>query len=175
MHEIDRRMDLLHRLLADVNARREQAEHAHAQVRVQMDQAVDYTITRGGMVGNALAALADLEERLALAAATLRHLELLRRRAQRELDTLLVTRGVMDARARLDELERRRAHLLAPGAAPMLGVAPSGAPIAPAAHSAELAEIAAEMAELHATIEAASDAAVRALTGAQRPNAGTGG
>ena len=161
MHEIDRRIGLLRLLLADLGARHEQAEHARAQLRVQMDQLVDFTVTRGGFVGNALGGMADLEERIGQAATTMRHVELLRRRAQQELDALLVTRGVMDARARLDELERRRAVLLSPGSAPVPGEEQSG----------ELGEIEAEIAELHATIEAASDAAVRALTGAQRGGA----
>lgn len=177
MHEIDRRIGLLRLLLADLRARRDQTEQAQTQLHAQMRHIVEFTIMRNGMVANALAGLADLEERQTQAAATLRHLELLRRRAQQELDALLVTRGVMDARTRLDELEQRRAQLLAPGTAPApdrtAGAAAAAGSSAPPAASAELAEIEAEMAELHATIEAASDAAVRALTGAERDGSGT--
>jgi hypothetical protein len=85
---------------------------------------------------------------------------MLRRRAQDELDALLVTRGVADAQLRLSELERRRADLLA--------AAPSAEG---AARPAELEEIEAEMAALRQTIEAASDAAARALTGRGDANA----
>jgi threonine aldolase len=168
MHEIDRRIGLLRLLLADLRARRDQTDQAQTQLRAQMDHVVEFTITRSGTLGNALAALADLEERQSVAAATQRHLDLLRRRAQQELEALLVTRGVMDARTRLDELERRRAALLAADAA-------NDQFTAPPVPSAELAEIDAEMAELRATIEAASDAAVRALTGARRDTPGPAG
>jgi hypothetical protein len=140
-------------LLADLTARRQQTEHAREQLGAQIGRLVDYTVRLNGAVGNALAALADLDERLRRTETDLRHIELLRRRAQEELDALLVTRGVADARARVEELEQRRAELLA---------GPAGA-TDPAAH-ADLAAIEVELTELRATIEAASDAAARALT-----------
>ena len=162
MQEMDRRVGILRLLLADLSARRQQTEDARAQLQAQIGRLVEFTVRRNGTVGNALAAMADVEERLARAEADLRHIELLRRRAQAELDALVVTRQVADARARLDELERRRTELLAPANAPT-GTVGSVGPLA-AAPSAELAEIDAEMAELRATIAAASDAAARALT-----------
>lgn len=161
MQEMDRRVGILRLLLADLSARRQQTEDARAQLQAQIGRLVEFTVRRNGTVGNALAAMADVEERLARAEADLRHIELLRRRAQDELDALVVTRQVADARARLDELERRRTELLAPANAPNGTVVCTG-PLA-AAPSAELAEIDAETAELRATIEAASDAAARAL------------
>lgn len=153
MQEMDRRVGILRLLLADLSARRQQTEDARVQLQAQIGRLVEFTVRRNGTVGNALAAMADVDERLARAAADLRHIELLRRRAQDELDALLVTRQVADARARLAQLEGRRSVLLGADAVPT-GVIPS----------AELAEIEAEMAELRATIEAASDAAARALT-----------
>lgn len=153
MQEMDRRVGILRLLLADLSARRQQTEDARVQLQAQIGRLVEFTVRRNGTVGNALAAMADVDERLARAAADLRHIELLRRRAQDELDALLVTRQVADARARLAQLEGRRSALLGADAV-STGAAPS----------AELAEIEAEMAELRATIEAASDAAARALT-----------
>lgn len=153
MQEMDRRVGILRLLLADLSARRQQTEDARVQLQAQIGRLVEFTVRRNGTVGNALAAMADVDERLARAAADLRHIELLRRRAQDELDALLVTRQVADARARLAQLEGRRSVLLGADAVPTGATPP-----------AELAEIEAEMAELRATIEAASDAAARALT-----------
>lgn len=155
MREMDRRLGLLRLLLADLTARRQQTEALRDQLHGQIGRLVEFAVRQNGAVGNALAAMADVDERLTRAEADLRHLELLRRRAQEELDALVVTRGVADARARLEELERRRSDLLAATETP-----PSGA----------LTEIKAEMAELRAAIDDASAAAARALTeGRGRP------
>ncbi|HEV2236995.1 MAG TPA: hypothetical protein VGR57_10085 [Ktedonobacterales bacterium] len=148
MHELERRVSLLRLLLADLVARREQTAGHQAQLRAQVGRMVEFTVQRGGLVGNALAALADLDERIARAGTDLRHIELLREHAQHELDALLVTQGVADARARLEALERRAGELRA---------TPAGAA------SAELNEVEAEMAELRAGIETASEHAARAL------------
>lgn len=148
MHELDRRVGLLRLLLADLTARREQTSELQAQLRAQIARMVEFTVHRGGMVGNALAALADLDERISRADTDLRHVELLRQHAQQELDALLVTQGVAEARARLATLERRAAELRA---------------TASGATSAELREVEAEMAELRAGIETASDNVARAL------------
>jgi hypothetical protein len=148
MHELDRRVGLLRLLLADLTARREQTNEHQAQLRAQIARMVEFTVHRSGMVGNALAALADLDERITRADVDLRHIELLRQHAQQELDALLVTQGVAAARARLETLERRAAELRATAA--------GGA-------SEELREAEAEMAELRAGIEVASDHAARAL------------
>jgi hypothetical protein len=154
MHEMDRRIGLLRLLLADLTARREQTSELKAQLRAQISRMVEFTVHRGGMVGNALAAMADLEERMARAEMDLRHIERLRQHAQQELDALVVTQGVADARARLEALERRAGELRA---------------TADGAASAELREVEAEMAELRAGIETASDHAARALAERQPP------
>ena len=86
----------------------------------------------------------EVEERLAQQERMLRHLSLLRMRAQGELEALVVTRGVSDARARLAELEQRRAQLLGQDEESTSG---------------ELAEVDAEVAELQAMIQQASEAA----------------
>lgn len=154
MPEMDRRVGLLRLLLADLTARRQQTEALRDQLRGQIGRLVEFTVRRNGTVGNALAAMADVDERLTRAEADLRHIELLRRRAQEELDALVTTRGVADARARLEELERRRADLLTAGTMA----------------TSELTAIDAEMAELRAAIDEASAAAARALTeGHDRP------
>ena len=150
MQELDRRLALLRLLLADITDRERQAEAALAQLRAQRARIVEFTVQYNGGVANALASMAEVEERLAAQEMALRHLGLLRQRARGEVEALIVTREVGDARKRLEELEATRASLLAHGG---WGE--------PAGH--ELAEVDAEIAELRATIEAASDAAARAL------------
>ncbi len=160
MDELSHRMGILRLLLADLTARRQQAEDTRTQLRQQIERLVEFTVRRNAIVANALSAMADVDERMRRAEADLRHIELLRRRAQQELDALVVTRGVADARARLDELERRAASLRSP--------ATTGAPGEAAVQqvggtTGELAEIEAEMAELRGAIESASEAAARSF------------
>jgi chromosome segregation ATPase len=147
MREMDRRLALLRLLLADISDRERQTDAAMAQLRAQLARIIEFTVQYNGGVANALAGMAEVEERLAAQEMALRHLGLLRQRARGELDALLVTRAVDDARKRLAELEATR-----------VSVAARGEPAA-----GELEAIDAEIAELRATIEAASDAAARAL------------
>jgi uncharacterized coiled-coil protein SlyX len=149
MQEMDRRVALLRLLLADITAREQQARDAQGQLRGQLTRIVDFTVRQNAGVSHALSSMDEVEERLAQQERMLRHLSLLRVRAQGELEALVVTRGVSDARARLAELEQRRAQLVASDQESTAG---------------ELAEIDAEVAELQAMIQQASEAAARALT-----------
>ena len=168
MREMDRRVGFLRLLLADIADRERQAKEAVSQLRAQLRRIVDYTVQHNGSVANALAGMAEIEERLTQQEATLRHLTMLRQRAQGELHALLVTRDVAEARARLSELDAQRARLLSSAGtdAENTGAQPSTSP-------ATLAEIDAEIAELRAAIQAASDAAARALTGGDAGQAST--
>jgi chromosome segregation ATPase len=160
MDELSHRMGILRLLLADLTARRQQAEDTRTQLRQQIERLVEFTVRRNAIVANALSAMADVDERMQRAEADLRHIELLRRRAQQELDALVVTRGVADARARLDELERRAASLRSPATTAAPGEAADQQIDGTAG---ELAEIEAEMAELRGAIESASEAAARSF------------
>jgi hypothetical protein len=148
MQELDRRVGMLRLLLADLTTRRQQTEDLRTQLRQQIERLVEFTVRRNAIVTNALAAMADLDDRQRRVEANLRHIELLRRRAQQELDALLVTRGIGEARDRLEELERE-AETARASATP---------------DAARLDEIAVEAAELRAEIERASEQAARALT-----------
>ena len=159
MREMDRRVGFLRLLLADITDRERQAKEAASQLRAQLRRIVDYTVQHNGSVANALASMAEIEERFAQQEATLRHLAMLRQRAQDELHALLVTRDVAEARARLVELEAQRARLLSAA-----GTDAENTQAQPPTSPATVAEIDAEIAELRAAIQAASDAAARALT-----------
>jgi len=160
MHEIDRRMALLRLMLADITAREAQGRANEQQLRAQHRRIIDFAVQRNAGVGNALAALAENEARLAEETLTLRHLEELRRRAQSELEALLLMRSVSDAQQRLAELEARRRELTRPAeTAPI----EASAEMPEASQRNEVAEIDAEMAELKTLIEDASASAARAL------------
>jgi DNA repair exonuclease SbcCD ATPase subunit len=162
MREIERRMALLRLMIADITARQEQSRANEQRLRAQYQRIIDFAVQRNAGVANALALLAETEERLRQESMTLRHLEELRQRAQSELDALRLTRRVADAQQRLADLEARRQQLT--GQAPVHqptsdgGAAPSLADV-----SQELAEIEAEIAELNTLIVDASESAARAL------------
>jgi hypothetical protein len=153
MQEMDRRVGMLRLLLADIGDRERRAGDALRQLRSQRARIVDFTVQFNGGVANALTALREVEEQITLQDMMVQHLALLRQRARSELDALLVTRSVADAHVRLAALEQRRDEL---AAAP-----PAEAETTP---QAELADIEAEIAELRAAINSASEAAARALT-----------
>lgn len=155
MQEMDRRIALLRLLLADISARERQAREAQSQLRGQLTRIVDFTVRHNAGVSHALSSMEEVEERLAQQEQMLRHLTLLRVRAQGELQALLLTRGVSDARSKLIELEQRRAQLTSSGAAPASDTADA---------KDEVAAIDAEIGELQGLIQRASDAAVRSLT-----------
>src|SRR5262249_25394442 len=112
MQEMDRRVGLLRLLLSDITARERQARENGEQLRLQMSRIVDVSVRQNAPVTQALSFLAEVEERLAQQEMVLRHLAMIRERAQGELNALLVTQSVADARLRLAELQRRRADLI---------------------------------------------------------------
>lgn len=160
MQEMDRRVGLLRLMLADLTDRERQGQTGLATLRAQLKRIVEFTVQYNGGVGNALASMAEVEERITRQEAELRHMGLLRRRAEGEIQALLVTRGIADARARLAELEHRRAALL--GRQDGEGANEHAA----ASDDTELAAVEAEIASLTAAIHSASDAAARALADA---------
>ena len=159
MQEMDRRVGLLRLMLADITDRERQGQAGLVTLRAQLKRIVEFTVLRNGGVGSALASMAEVEERITYQEAELRHLDLLRRRAESEIQTLMVTRGIADARARLAELERRRTALTEQRDAGEVH------------DEGELAAVQAEIAALQAEIHSASQAVARALAeaGSQRP------
>jgi hypothetical protein len=145
---MDRRLGLLRLMLADITDREKQAQTGLATLRMQLKSIVDFTVQFNGGVGNALAGMAEVEEHIARQEAELRHLGMLRQRAESEIHALIVTRGIADARTRLAELETRRT-MLREGETP---------------DDAALAETDAEIAALQAEIHSASQEAARSLT-----------
>lgn len=151
MPELDRRVALLRLFLADITDRERRARDEQAQLRDQIERIVDFTVRFNGGVVNALASLSEVDERASGLERALQHLGLLRQRARAELDALIVTRGIADARERLAELEARREEIA--------NARGDGEP----SPMEEIAAIESEIADLRAQIQAASEAAARTL------------
>jgi len=164
MREMDRRVGILRLLLADIADRERQAEEAHKQLNGQLQRIVDFTVQYNGGVSNALASMAEVEDRLSQQDAIVRHLGMLRERTRSELHALIVTRDVAEAQHRLAELEAQRTRLLAaaPSEETSALTTPTG-DASPQATTLSLAEIDAEITSLRGAIEAASAAAARSL------------
>jgi hypothetical protein len=111
VQELDKRIGLLRLLLADVDAREQQRAALSKQYRLQLQHIVEVTVVQTGDLGAALAAMQEVEERLAEVERTGRHLGLVRARAATELEALLLTRRVAEAQAQLAELETRQQDL----------------------------------------------------------------
>lgn len=166
MREMDRRVGILRLLLADIADCERQAEEARKQLEGQLRRIVDFTVQYNGGVSNALASMAEVEDRLREQEAAWRHLTMLRDRARSELHALIVTRDIADAQRRLAELEAQRARLMAPPPSETPPSEPSSSATNDAAQptaAPSLAEIDAEIASLRGAVEAASAAAARSL------------
>lgn len=156
MQELDKRIGLLRLLLADVDAREQQRAELSKQYRLQLQHIVEVTVVQTGDLGAALAAMHEVEERLAEVERTGRHLGLVRARAATELEALLLTRRVAEAQAQLAELEARQQDVnaqlarLRPAQAVAAGAADTAASAAAEAPAAEMSE---EEAALHALNE----------------------
>jgi hypothetical protein len=174
MQELDKRIGLLRLLLADVEAREQQRAELSKQYRLQLQHIVEVTVVQTGDLGAALAAMHEVEERLAEVERTGRHLGLMRARAATELEALLLTRRVAEAQAQLAELETRQQALttqlaeLRPAqavAAGEAGAAPTPAPMSEeeaALHTLN-EEMQRDIARLHRLILDASERAARTI------------
>jgi len=111
MPEIDKRIGLLRLLLADVDGRVQQQQALATEYRAQSARIVEATVRQAGDVGQALSAMAEVDERLAGVEGAGRRLAQLRQRASRELEALLLTKRVAEARTQLEALEGRREAL----------------------------------------------------------------
>ena len=179
MQELDKRIGLLRLLLADVEAREQQRAELSKQYRLQLQHIVEVTVVQTGDLGAALAAMHEVEERLAEVERTGRHLGLMRARAATELEALLLTRRVAEAQAQLAELEARQQDVnaqlarLRPAQAVAAGDAPppaEGSAAAPPEMSEEEAalhalneEVQRDIARLHRLILDASERAARTI------------
>jgi chromosome segregation ATPase len=111
MQELDKRIGLLRLLLADIQGKQAQLREMETQYREQLSRIVDFVVFREGDVSNALSLMTDVQSKLNEVVQTADHLRMIKDRAAAELDALVLTKQVADARSQLAELEARQKEL----------------------------------------------------------------
>jgi hypothetical protein len=108
LKKIDLTIARLRLLLADVTARESAIEGQRRQYREQRAKLVTFSIYGDSSLDSVLAMLADVEERLAHVEATARSLALVRKRAEVELESLQLTKGIEEAKVLLQQLQAQQ-------------------------------------------------------------------
>lgn len=142
LKKIDLAIARLRLLLADVSAREAALEDQRRTCRDQQHKLVTFSIYGESSLDSVLAMLADVQERANALEATARSLAAIRKRAENELESLQLTKGIEEAKVLLQHLQAKQAE-------------PVGAPSA--------AEIQAEIARLQTLINEASERAAQSI------------
>jgi hypothetical protein len=112
MQELEKRIGLLRLLLADIQSKESQLSEMEEQYRAQLSRIVDFVVYREGDVANALSLMTEVQSKLDEVLQTAVHLQMVRERAVLELDALMLTKRVAEARSQLAELEARQQELV---------------------------------------------------------------
>jgi hypothetical protein len=145
LKKIDLTIARLRLLLADVTAREAALDDQRRTCREQHNKLVMFSLYGDSSLDSVLAMLGDVQERLAHIDATARSLAEIRKRAENELESLQLTKGIEEAKVLLQQLKARQLDPLSPGDA-----------LSPA-------EIQAEIARLQALINEASERAAKSI------------
>jgi len=148
VQKIDVTIARLRLLLADAEAKERQYTGVRQQFREQLRRAVEYSIYGDNSLDGTLGLMSEIQQRIADAEGTLRDLGLVRARAERELESLQLTKRIEAAKTELQELAARQRELEDAGT---LGADGEGA------------ELAARVRELRQQINEASEQAARTL------------
>ena len=111
MQKIDVTIAKLRLVLADVTAKEQQYTTVRQQFRDQLRRAVEYSIYGDSSLDGTLGLMAEIQQRIAAAESTLRDLSLIRARAERELESLTLTRSIEAAKTELQQLVARQREL----------------------------------------------------------------
>jgi hypothetical protein len=111
VHKIDVTIARLRLLLADVTAKEQQYTAVRQQFRDQLRRAVEYSIYGDSSLEGTLGLMAEIQQRITDAEGTLRDLNLIRSRAERELESLTLTRRIEAAKTELQQLVTRQHEL----------------------------------------------------------------
>ena len=109
LKKIDVTIARLRLLLADLSARESAQRNQRLTFLDQREKVLQFSLYGDGTLDNAMAMLADVEERVEQTEATLRSLTMVRERAERELEQLQITKGIEEARRLLNQLQARQA------------------------------------------------------------------
>src|SRR5579859_2268406 len=141
LKKIDLTIARLRLLLADITAREAALEEQRRTCREQHNKLITFSLYGDSSLDSVLAMLGDVQERLSHIEATSRALAAIRKRADNELESLQLTKGIEEAKVLLHDLQARQS-----------------APIDPA-DALSAAEIQAEIARLRTLINEASERA----------------
>jgi hypothetical protein len=111
MQKIDVTIARLRLLLADVTAKEEQYGAMRQQFREQLRRAVEYSVYGDAPLDGTLGLMGEIQQRIAEAEATLRDLKLVRAKAERELESLQLTKRIEAAKKELRDLLERQEEL----------------------------------------------------------------
>ena len=111
VQKIDVTIAKLRLLLADVTAKEQQYTTVRQQFRDQLRRAVEFSVYGDSSLDTTLGLMAEIQQRIADAEGTLRDLTLIRTRAERELESLQLTRRIEAAKTELQQLITRQHEL----------------------------------------------------------------
>jgi hypothetical protein len=150
LKKIDITIARLRLLLADVSARERNLEDQRRVFREQQNKLVTFSMYGDSSLDSVLTMLGDVQERLSSLEATAQSLAAIRKRAEYELESLQLTKGIEEAKVLLQDLQARQA--------------------APVGTSDALSpeEIQAEIARLQSLINEASERAAKNIERAAR-------
>jgi len=109
LRKLDVTIARLRLLVAEVTAREAAQEEQRRTCSEQHNKLVTFALYGDSSLDSVLAMLADVQERLAHVEATLRSLTAIRKRAQNELESLQLTKGIEEAKVLLHELQAKQA------------------------------------------------------------------
>jgi hypothetical protein len=157
VQKLDITIAKLRLLLADVMAKEQQLALVRQQFRDQLRKAIDYSIYGDGSLDGTLGLMGEIQQRIAAADSALRDLGLVRARAERELESLQLTKRIEAAKTELNDLLERQAEL-------GRDAAPSGAPPTPAPQAGPVGrELDQQIQRLRQQINEASEQAAKTL------------
>ncbi|MGI9149552.1 MAG: hypothetical protein ACR2IK_23880 [Chloroflexota bacterium] len=150
LKKLDVTIARLRLLVAEVIAREAAQEDQRRTCREQHNKLVTFSLYGDSSLDSALAMLADVQERLAHVEATARSLSAIRKRAENELESLQLTKGIEEAKVLMHELQAKQ-----------------DSPI-DAADALSPAAIQAEIARLRSLINEASERAAKTIAASAR-------
>lgn len=175
MRELQKRIGFLRILLADIEGKQMQLTHMEEQYRSQLARVVEFAVYREGDVGNALSLMSEVQLKLDEVVQTSQHLGMIASKAQGELEVLLVTKRVAEARSQLAKLEDQQQELLSK-LEHLSSVTPSGhlTPAVPQELDelrAIYEEVEGEISRLQELITEASERAARSIQSTEKQRA----
>lgn len=159
MNQLDQSIARLRLFLVEIEAREAHVQGVRRQFRDQLERVITHALYRGPSLDQALAMMADVEQRGQATEQLAQHLGRLHARVEAELESLQLTKNVEDAKTELAELEARKAQLEASG----VGIVEAGGSSLPS-----LDGLRAEIRRLQSLINEAGERALQTLAGRSR-------